>query len=464
MLRDPGAVLLRLTDEEREVLKILNASLRVSEYTDDIDNQRSHRREETMFRAMAELFTTMTGLSHTANHGVSGPLLDQLAKDGCKLRVLEPIVAQAFEVGRRYKRLNPDKMRSEYGKMVMVLQDASIPRMKDVLGFHKLVVPVHTVAEALAGLGASALLSDPRLEVATKPLPPRPSADTVAAKDAARTALIDKFAGDDAGKRAAVDRCLRSIDDAVTFLALNRAPVRRLIGWLDQHFKAEPVGHSLAIRNGKGGAMLSHSHSEQWHYVKEALTLWDCVHGDIFDFWETVEDDMILSGAGYRYRDTGQGFHRVSSGPQTYARMNKSISQAHSIMGGWVGSKVVHLGDDDVPNPLVFIDKYTIIPRLLSPIVQCVEQIDAAFDAATPEPYPGYRALLLSDCASPAELKLRILGDFFRHGFDGSGDDGGACIDGRLTSAWNWCSQLSKKPFYNVFLLTGFTGFDANYN
>jgi hypothetical protein len=33
--------------------------------------------------------------------------------------------------------------------------------------------------------------------------------------------------------------------------------------------------------------------------------------------------------------------------------------------------------------------------------------------------------------------------------------DAGSCIDGRLTSAWNWCSSLEKKRFFHVFLLTG---------
>jgi len=41
--------------------------------------------------------------------------------------------------------------------------------------------------------------------------------------------------------------------------------------------------------------------------------------------------------------------------------------------------------------------------------------------------------------------------------------DAGSCIDGRLTSAWNWCSSLEKKRYFPVFLLTGFVGFDGEW-
>ena len=39
--------------------------------------------------------------------------------------------------------------------------------------------------------------------------------------------------------------------------------------------------------------------------------------------------------------------------------------------------------------------------------------------------------------------------------------DAGSCIDGRLTSAWHFCAQLSKKPYYPLFQMSGFVGFDG---
>lgn len=100
---------------------------------------------------------------------------------------------------------------------------------------------------------------------------------------------------------------------------------------------------------------------------------------------------------------------------------------------------------------------------MLRPIVDTVDSIPAlcAND-------PHVAKWVENEYGGAQALQRTILSDFFRHGFDGSGAnnyyDAGSCIDGRLTSAWNWCSHLDKKPYVLVFRLAGHNGFDGDFS
>ena len=48
---------------------------------------------------------------------------------------------------------------------------------------------------------------------------------------------------------------------------------------------------------------------------------------------------------------------RTPQAPRISREMHAIIARVQHRMGGWVGSSVVHLGDSNVPNALVFIDK-----------------------------------------------------------------------------------------------------------
>ena len=180
----------------------------------------------------------------------------------------------------------------------------------------------------------------------------------------------------------------------------------------------------------------------------------------MFRLWCLAEEDLLRKDNGYEQRDTGQGLQRVQAAPRTSRAVHALLQQVQQRgAGGWVGSSLIHLGDSNVPNALMFIDKYSQVEHILQPILSTLD----ALDELRRDPQLG--RWLERTFGGVAKLRVTILADFFRHAFDGSGADNffdaGSCIDGRLTSAWNWCAQLPDKPFYIIFKVAGFTSFDG---
>jgi hypothetical protein len=231
-------ILLCLSEKERETLQLLNAALRVSEYTDDVDDIRRSRREDTMLPSMKEFFSAVAGLTLAASelpYATRKELENQKAAFG----LVTPVLANAFEVARRHKRLNPNHNRGEYGKLVMILQDANAPGRLRSLGIEEsLVKPITSVGAALEKIGASDMLKDELLKAAVRPILPGDSASVGAAKQAAHKELVDKYGGvasttasptteqqpsspkekNGLNRRELVERCILSIADAKVFL------------------------------------------------------------------------------------------------------------------------------------------------------------------------------------------------------------------------------------------------------
>ncbi|KAF8761307.1 B-box zinc finger [Rhizoctonia solani] len=404
--------------------------------------------------------------------------------------------ARVFEIGRRHKIMNPDKMRETYGKLIYLLMDARSPDVSDLLGFSP-ISPLVTVYSTLEAHDALAVLEDPRLEIATREIISPPGASgrvraevqrNIKEKERAVEALVNEYAAGEAtgralrsARRAAyrddedelekvpskekesekenrpisaelLRQCIYSISDNSAFLRVNRDPCEIMIGYLKKYFhptKCTPTKTledaakveqpSLAIKNGRNGARLSHDHSKQYTYVLQSLTLWREILGDMFHLWTLAETDLLSTTSMYRLRDTGQGLNRVQHAPKTSREMHAILGRAQRDLGSWVGSS-------------------TQVYRILLPITNVLSHI--ANDARV-------RDYAVREFGGVEEAIRVVLVDFFRSAFDGSGADSyfdaGSCIDGRLTSAWNWCSLLEKKSYFPLFLLSGFIGFDGQW-
>ncbi|KAI8616086.1 hypothetical protein BC830DRAFT_1063753 [Chytriomyces sp. MP71] len=455
----------RLTIAERKFLRLLESALNVSEYTDKIDILSYSSKTKRQVAQIKELCSIVSGLMLASDYKAG----QQLFKDR-NFEQNQAFYQDIFELGRRHKIMNPEKMRNGYGKLIYMLQDSQIPEVKDMLQF-SLVTPIKTVYEELEKGEALGVLHDELIVQATKEiLSTREGGGTrsqiqmeIRAKERAIEILAKRYATTDISAEG-IKQCLYSIGDNHAFLRTNRDPCDKMIGHLKRYFNPEKADgpFSLAISAGQGGARLSHDHKKQYNYALQSLTLWREILHDMFMLWVLAENDLLSENNPYRLRDTGQGLNRMQSAPKASRLMHAILHRAQKKVGYWVGSSVIHMGDTNVPNALLFIDKYTQIYRILLPIVRCLEAIDELADNND-----GIRRYFDNEFKGTHSLKMTILSDFFRHAFDGSGADNffsaGSCIDGRLTSAWNWCSTIEKKPYFHVFLLSGFVGFDGEF-
>mmetsp|Transcript_4564 Transcript_4564/g.13951 ORF Transcript_4564/g.13951 Transcript_4564/m.13951 type:complete len:661 (-) Transcript_4564:37-2019(-) len=452
----------RLAYNERKHLRLLVAALGVSEYTDKVDIVSYSKSKTARIHAQLEdICAILSGLVVACDYRAGQKLLkDKNFEDN------EEFFQTLFELGRRYKIMNPDKMRSEYGKLMYLLMDSQSPHIQDLLGF-SLVTPINTVYNFLEERDALAVLRDEHIRAATMEIKSHgKSRHEVQAeiyqKERAVKYIANRYQSARISKEE-LETVLYSIGDNHAYLGFNRDPIDQMITWLKRIWQPKTFdeGRSLAIQAGRGGARLTHSHERQYYYVLQSLILWRLIMNDMFKLWYLAESDLLRAGNRYRLSNTGQGLNRVQPAPATYRAIAEIVNRAQGEAGFWVGSSVIHMGDHNVPNSFMFIDKYNQVPRILNPIVLVIKEIpNLAKD-------PKIKKYFDDAFGSPLELQVEILGDFFRYGFDGSGADNffdsGSCIDGRLTSAWNWCSKLEKKRYYPVFKLAGFQGFDGEF-
>jgi hypothetical protein len=280
---------LRLTYEERKYLRLLEAGLNVCEYTDKIDIIAYSNKNKRIVAQIKEICSILSGLVLAADYNAGQALFKDKDFEHNK-----KFFQDMFELGRRHKIMNPEKMRDSYGKLIYMLQDSQIPEVQDMLSF-SCVRPIVTVFSVLEEKSGLALLEDEVIEVATAEIKDegrsrREIQAEIKRKERAIEYLAKKYAKNGL-ETETIRQCLYSIGDNNAFLRTNRDPCEKMIGksltykeYLVKYFdpKKYEENYSLAIQAGRGGARLSHGHEKQYQYVIQSLSLWkEVLHGKL---------------------------------------------------------------------------------------------------------------------------------------------------------------------------------------
>mmetsp|Transcript_33092 Transcript_33092/g.77622 ORF Transcript_33092/g.77622 Transcript_33092/m.77622 type:complete len:535 (-) Transcript_33092:306-1910(-) len=401
---------LRLAMRERKALRLLEGMMGVTEYTSLVDTPAlAANPAKRQQKQMREIHALLCGIV-TASSVESGRDL----YTGREYARYAKMFGAVFEGVRRYKVTNPEKMRSSYGKLLYLLQDANSPEA--VLVFGKLILPLETVFTHLERLGGQALLADEQLAVATQCIAPDPAKNRsqiqaeIRAKEKAVEVLVHKYRSPTLSSEA-VRLALYSLGDNNAYMHQARDPIDKMIRLLCAHFpkdSPESVELSLAIGGGEGGARLSHSHSRQHTFALQSLLLWREIAHDMFKLWCLAEADLIDGNSPYALKNTGQGLQRVQASPRTEKAMRELLHRTQRKLGSWVGSAVIHLGDSNVPNSLTFIDKYAAIERILNPLLMVID----AISNVRHQP-PQLSSYIAMRWCTPTDAVRAILCDFF---------------------------------------------------
>ena len=225
---------LRLSYEERKSLRLINAGISVSDYTTAVDVafKNKAKRHHTQLQ---HIVAFLSGIIAASNYDEGQKVLADR-----NFVPYEQLLQNVLEIARRYKITNPEKMRSEYGKLVFLVQDAVSSETKPLLGVD-INIPVKTVYALLESCGGLALLDDPHIATATEEILPSKSKNRsniqleIKRKERAAEIICNKYLSSRLTKDD-IRLCLYSISDNNSFLNSNRRPILEFTDLLQKHF------------------------------------------------------------------------------------------------------------------------------------------------------------------------------------------------------------------------------------
>lgn len=151
----------RLSMGERKMLRLVEACMACIDYTTEVDKpyKSSARRTHSQLK---HITAVLRGMVSACDYSAGKELLE---KDNYS--DFENFFQQMFEIARRHKIMNPEKMRTEYGKLIYLLQDAVSPSIQPHLAFC-CKGQIKTVYKFLEERGGLAVLEDNLIEIATR--------------------------------------------------------------------------------------------------------------------------------------------------------------------------------------------------------------------------------------------------------------------------------------------------------